>query len=153
MVAVKIKQYALFVIYSDTLEPDEISRRVGLAADEVALKASRIKDPPRPVTNIWKLRSDTRGLTVDDHIELLIERLGPFKSAIRALVDAQDGVKTRLEVVRYFGAEDGEEEVIDVVDGLEKLAGQHQLLGWELKRDVLEFVCDVDADLWVDEYG
>ena len=39
--AVKIKQYALFVIYSDTLEPDEISRRVGLAADEVALRASR----------------------------------------------------------------------------------------------------------------
>jgi hypothetical protein len=56
-------------------------------------------------------------------------------------------------VVRYFGAEDGEEEVIDVVHGLEKLAGQYQLLGWELKRDVLEFVCDVAADLWVDEYG
>lgn len=151
--AVKITQYALFVIYSDTLEPDEISRRVGLAADEVALRASRMKDPPRPATNIWRLRSDAPGLTVDDHIKVLIERLGPSKSAIRTLVDAQDGIKTRLEVVRDFGAEDGEEEVTDVVDGLEKLAGQHQLLGWELKRDVLEFVCDVGADLWVDEYG
>jgi hypothetical protein len=91
MIAVKIKQYVLFVIYSDMLEPDEIARRVGLAADEVALRASRIKDPPRPATNIWKLRSEAPGLTVDDHIKLLIERLVPFKSAIRALVDAQDG--------------------------------------------------------------
>jgi hypothetical protein len=109
-----------------------------LAADEVALRASRIKNQPRPVTNIWTLRSDAPGLTVDDHIKLLIERLGPFKSAIRGLVDAQDGIKARLEVVRYFGAEDGEKEVITWMGA---------------ERDVLEFVCAVDADLWVDEYG
>jgi len=43
--------------------------------------------------------------------------------------------------------------VIDVTNGLEKLAGQHQLLGWTLTAEVIDFFRDLGANLWVDEYG
>jgi hypothetical protein len=44
--------------------------------------------------------------------------------------------------------------VIDVTpDGLEKLAGQHQLLGSHLNREVLDFLTEVGAELDADEYG
>jgi hypothetical protein len=153
VLGVRIKQYVLFVMHSDRLAPDEISREVGLVADEVALRGSRSVDPPRPISNVWRLRSDGAGLAVDDHVRRLIERLGPSKSAIRALLDCQADVRARFEVVRYFNAEDGEDEVIGVAGGLVKLAGQHQLLGWQLTREMLQFFADIDADLWVDEYG
>jgi hypothetical protein len=44
--------------------------------------------------------------------------------------------------------------VIDVTpDGLEKLSGQHQLLGWHLDRHVLNFLSEVGAEFDADEYG
>jgi hypothetical protein len=150
---VKIKQYMLFVVYSDALEPEQISRRVGIDADAVVLRASRIADPPRPVTNIWQLRSEGSGLTVDDHIQRLTERLRPVRNTLIALLDEQSDVTMRFEVVRYFNAEEGEDEVINLADGLEKLAGQHQLLGWTLTRDAMDFFRDLRAELWFDEYG
>lgn len=147
----KIKQYVLFGIYSDTLEPDEISARVGLAADEGLLRASLARK--RPVTNVWRLRSDAGGLTVDEHLRLLIARLEPVSSGVQALLDDYNDVTTRFEVIREFGAEDGEDEVVEVAGGLEKLAGQHQPLGWQLTREMLDFIRDVSANLWVDKYG
>jgi hypothetical protein len=60
-------------------------------------------------------------------------------------------------VVRYLGAwlaeDEGEEEEITEIDGLEKLPGQHQLLGWHLSRPTMEFLLDIGAELDVDEYG
>jgi sirohydrochlorin ferrochelatase len=38
-------------------------------------------------------------------------------------------------------------------DGLVKLSGQHQLLGWHVSGDVLDFVREVHAEIDVDEYG
>jgi|1186.fasta_scaffold937762_1 hypothetical protein len=63
-----------------------------------------------------------------------------------------------LQVVRYFGAGpaegDGEEQHITTTEeGLEKLAGQHQLLGFRLLPEVMEFVLDVGAEIDFDEYG
>jgi len=153
MLGVKIKQYVQFVVFSDALEPEEISRRIGLAADRTATRASRISAPPRPVTNIWELRSEGAGLAVDEHITRLVERLQPVRNALVSLRDAPSDVTTRLEVVRYFNTDDGEDEVIDVANGLEKLAGQHQLLGWTLTAEVMDFFRDLGANLWVDEYG
>jgi hypothetical protein len=117
-------------------------------------RGSRTKEPLRPVTNIWKIRSEGTGLRADDHIRSLIERLEPAKCAIRVLADSQSDVQTRFEIVRYFDTEDGEEEIIEETpEGLIKIAGQHQLLGWELTTDLLEFFSYIRADLWFDEYG
>jgi hypothetical protein len=63
-------------------------------------------------------------------------------------------VQAWLQLVRYFGSEDGEEETIDETpEGLVKLSGQHQLLEWHLHRDTLAFLHDVGAEIDADEYG
>ncbi|MEV4384681.1 hypothetical protein AB0J68_02965 [Micromonospora sp. NPDC049580] len=59
-----------------------------------------------------------------------------------------------LQVVRVFEHPDGEEDDLSgPVDGLEKLAGQHQLFGWHVDGRVLEFLRLTRAELDVDEYA
>ncbi len=64
-----------------------------------------------------------------------------------------------LQIVRYFNDEDGEEEFFDdpitTDDGhvLEKLPGQHQLLGWQLEREQLGLLVSMGAYIDADEYG
>ncbi len=33
------------------------------------------------------------------------------------------------------------------------MPGQHQLLGWRLRREVMEFLLDIGAEMDFDEYG
>jgi hypothetical protein len=44
---------------------------------------------------------------------------------------------------------------VTLADGreFERLSGQHQLLGWHLGRNILDFLRDVDAEMDFDEYG
>jgi len=91
-------------------------------------------------------------------IARVLARLESSRSAIRDLVTTSADVSAWLQIVRYFNTDDGEEEeeeeVIDVTpDGLEKLSGQHQLLGWHLDRHVLNFLSEVEAEFDADEYG
>jgi hypothetical protein len=58
-----------------------------------------------------------------------------------------------LQIVRYLDDDNGDEEQLTGVGDLEKLSGQHQLLGWHLGRRVVQFLDEVDAELDVDEYG
>jgi hypothetical protein len=59
-----------------------------------------------------------------------------------------------LQLVRFFDDEDGEEEELSPPDApLQKLSGQHQLLGWHLDRDSLGFLAHVGAEIDADEYG
>lgn len=149
----KIKQYAYFRIRSDRLPPAEITTHVGIAPDRVALRGSRIKDPPRPATHVWEVRCDEHGLTVTEQIERVIDRLGPRRDAIRVLVESAHDITTCLQVVREFDGDDGEEEVLPSIGDLQKLSGQHQLLGWHLSVEVLDFLRGVQAEIDVDEYG
>jgi hypothetical protein len=58
-----------------------------------------------------------------------------------------------MSVVRYFNDDEGEEEAFSAPNApLQKLQGQHQLLGWNLGSRVLGFLVAVGADLDVDEY-
>lgn len=96
---------------------------------------------------------DAPGLSVDEQASRVIGRLNPVRGAITTLVKGSREVSAGLMVVRYFNAQEGEEEHIGPpVDGLEKLAGQHQLLGWRFADAVLDFLRDVGAELDVDEY-
>jgi hypothetical protein len=62
-------------------------------------------------------------------------------------------VRAWLQLVRHFGAADGEGEIIDQTpDGLVKLSGQHQLLGWHLHHATIA-LHDVGADIDAGEYG
>ena len=150
---VKIKQYVYFGISSEVLTAETIAGRVGLAADKTMVRGSRSENPPRPLRHKWELGSYEPGLDISDHVGRVLARIEPAREAIRALVDEGE-VQAWLQLVRYFGAEDGEEEIIDETpEGLVKLAGQHQLLGWHLHRNVLTFLHDVGAEIDADEYG
>jgi hypothetical protein len=107
----------------------------------------------RPSAHSWQLICDKPGLTVDEQITELIVRLEPARAAIRDLT-AGDGVAAVLQVVRYFNDESGEEEdLAPSAKGMERVSGQHQLLGWHLDPDTLAFLADIRADFDVDEYG
>jgi hypothetical protein len=59
-----------------------------------------------------------------------------------------------MQVVRVFEHPDGEaEDFGSPVEGMVKLSGQHQLLGWHLVTRTLEFLQLTRAELDVDEYG
>jgi Domain of unknown function (DUF4279) len=148
----KISQYVYFALKSETILPSELARRVGFPGDREAARGTRTADPPRPVLNTWEIRCEERGLTVTEQVERVISRVMPRLAAIRQLID--DGeVMAVLQIVRYLDDQDGEEEQITRVGDLEKLGGQHQLLGWHLDRSVVRFLDQVDAGLDVDEYG
>jgi hypothetical protein len=148
----KISQYVYFALKSETILPSELARRVGLRGDREAARGSRRVDPPRPVLHAWEVRCEERGLTITEQVERVISRVMPRRAAIRQLID--DGeVMAVLQIVRYLDDQGGDEEQITRVGDLEKLGGQHQLLGWHLDRSVVGFLDEVDAELDVDEYG
>ncbi|HEX4436973.1 MAG TPA: DUF4279 domain-containing protein [Solirubrobacteraceae bacterium] len=149
----KIKQYVYFGISSDVLTAEAIVARIGLAPDKTQIRGSRVVDPPQPRRHKWELGSYERGLDISAQTALVLARLKPARDEIRALVKEGE-VQAWLQMVREFDAADGEEEIIDETpEGLVKLSGQHQLLGWHLHRDTLAFLHDVGAEIDADEYG
>jgi Domain of unknown function (DUF4279) len=149
----KIKQYVYFGISSEVLTGEMIAERIGLEPDKTMVRASRTEDPPRPKRHKWELGSYEPGLDISGHVSRVLARVEPARDAIRALVDEGE-VQAWLQLVRTFGADDGEEEIIDETpEGLVKLSGQHQLLGWHLHRNVLAFLDHVGAEIDADEYG
>jgi hypothetical protein len=154
---VRIKQHVDFALFSDTLTAGELAQLIGLEPDRAMVRGSRREEPPRPAMHMWEIRCDDARMTVDAQIGRVIERLEPHRSALRQVVANVEDVTAELQVVRYFGGwlEDGEgeEEEITEIDGLTKLPGQHQLLGWHLSGHVLAFLLDVGAEIDFDEYG
>ena len=133
--------------------------RLGLEPDEVSVRGSRTPTPPRPVAHAWKIVCRERGLTVDEQVGHIMRRLRPYRDAIAALareLAARDPGRAGvvLEVVRDLDDPDGEEDELSRPGAeLQKLPGRHQLLGWSLDREVLEFLVVTGARLDVDEYG
>ncbi len=151
----KIEQYVYFAIASEVITAGELALEIGLAPDRAEARGSVRAEPPRPVMNTWRLECRGEGLRIDEMISDVVARALPFRDRIRGLVRAPDNdVVAWLQIVRWFETEGGEEERIELSpEGLVKLAGQHQLLGWHLDRDLLEFLDDIGAELDADEYG
>jgi hypothetical protein len=155
----RMRQYVYFALFSERMAAAEMTARLLLEPDTISVRASRRAQPPRPVSHAWKIECRARGLGVDEQIGRVLDRLEPGMDRVVALAgelaahEPETG-GARLSVVRYFNDEDGEGELVDSpVPGLTKLPGQHQLLGWNLDRRVLEFLLAVGADLDIDEYG
>jgi hypothetical protein len=154
---VRIRQYVYFGLLSSKTSAADITARLRMEPDKGVVRGSRT--PARPVCHAWQVVCADRGLAVDEQLAQVVHRLAPRSAEIIALArelradDPEHGGAV-MRVVRYFDAEDGEEEELSPPDApLRKLAGQHQLLGWVLDREVLEFLLAVDAVLDVDEYG
>jgi hypothetical protein len=156
---VRVGQFAYFALHSPSVSAEEMTARLGLEPDESSIRGSRTPVPPRPAAHAWMVVCRERGLTVDEQIDQIMRRLRPHRDSIAALsreLAARDPGQAGavLEVVRDFDDPDGEEEQLSPPDAyFQKLAGQHQLLGWSLDGEVLEFLVATGAHLDVDEYG
>lgn len=154
----RIRQYVYLALRSEVLTAAEMAERVGLAADRSQVRGSEVAGPkPRPRCHSWQIVCEEPGLTVDEQIERVVERVGAHRQAIRDLV-SEEPVTVTLQAVRKLGAwlgdDEGEEEDLSAgVDGVEKLPGQHQLLGWHLSTEAMAFLLEIGAELDVDEYG
>ncbi|MFI7617314.1 DUF4279 domain-containing protein [Nonomuraea terrae] len=156
----RVRQYVYFALKTETRKATEITARIGLEPDETTVRGSRTAEPPRPVAHAWKIVCREPGLTIDEMIAHVVDRVEPFSQAVGQLAEelnqdqGDDGSCAVLQVVRYLDDEDGEEEdLCSPQQGFEKIAGQHQLLGWHLDRRVLQFLISTRAELDVDEYG
>lgn len=157
---VRIRQYCYFSLSSPAMPATVMAERLELQPDDVMIRASRNLDPPRPQHHSWKVVCNEAGLTVDEQVNRLVARLAPHTEAIASLareLEARDGSESagaHLQVVRFFDDEEGEEEELSPPEAdFQKLAGQHQLLGWHVDLEVLKFLLEVGAELDVDEYG
>jgi hypothetical protein len=155
---VRVRQYVYFVMRSDSLSAVEMSARIGLDPDEVVIQGSRSLRPLRPARHAWKITCRDPGLTVDDMIARVVDRLEPFSEAIGGLVEELNRGHTAscaaLQVVRHFDDEEGEVEDRRSPDpAFAKIPGQHQLLGWHVDGRVVRFLVATGAELDVDEYG
>lgn len=149
----KIAQYVYFGIRSDTLITEEITQRVGLAPDSSRVRGgSRSADPPRPVHHVWAVECKGQGMDVAQQTADVMRRVIPCRDNIRKLV-ATGEAKAWFQIVRTFNAADGEEEEITEAGDLVKLGGQHQLLGWHMDGEIVQFLADVGAAIDCDEYG
>lgn len=102
---------------------------------------------------------------MDAHLQVIVDRLNPYAEAIGTLVAEIEsteksslGVGGVLGVVRHFDDDEGEDEDLSVAGRpgdprLEKLPGQHQLLGWRLAPSVFSFLKATGSALDIDEYG
>lgn len=155
-----ISQYAYFALKSTSMPAAEITARLGIEPDEAVTRGSRrAADPVIPAAHCWRVVCRTPGMTVDEQASHIVERLHMHACRIGALaaeLDRTDGGpgSAVLQIVRVFEHPAGEPEDLRVsVGGLEKLPGQHQLLGWHLDRRLLEFLRLTGAELDIDEYA
>ena len=151
----RIRQYAYFALFSESMPATEITARLMIEPDKVMIKGSRRAEPPSPVKHAWEVICDDRGMTVDEQVRKVIDRVRPCQAAIAELTREPDALCWAvLEVVRYFDDQTGEEEELSSPDAqLQKLRGQHHLLGWHLDREILTFLIAVNAEIDADEYG
>jgi Domain of unknown function (DUF4279) len=161
---VRIRQYAYFAIYSDRLTPSDITGSLGVEPDAFRVRGSKTTEPPVPRHHSWRIDSTLPGLTVEAHLQAIVDRLNPYAEAIGSLVgeiesaESLSGVGGILGVVRHFDDDEGEDEDLSVAGQpgdprLEKLPGQHQLLGWRLGASVISFLMATRSALDIDEYG
>lgn len=149
----RVSQYVYFAVRSETLPATEVTAALGLGPDSVLIRASRHRDPDQPKVHAWNVECRSPGMTVDEQVGEIYARLLPVLDRLVALRREHD-VDTVLQVVRSFDDDVGEEEELSPPGSdYEKLGGQHQLLGWHLGRDVLDFLQLTGAELDVDEYG
>lgn len=149
----KLRQYSHFTVRSQTLTPDALTELLGVEPDITKVRGSGHPEPPdrKPVprAHMWTVECRDGKLSVDDQIKAILERLVPAREAIRKLVVENDDANATLTIARFFGDEEGEEQVTYWRDD-----PRTDVLpfGWYLDREVIDFLSYVRAHLNVDEY-
>jgi hypothetical protein len=155
----RIRQHVTFALFSRRTTARQMTERLSIIPDEISVAGSRRADPPRPVEHAWRLTCRLPGLRVDAQIAELMDRMLPRKEHIIEFAqelhhDEPGRGGAKLSVVRYLNDSDGEEEQFNAPEApLQKLPGQHQLLGWALQPTVMAFLLAAHAFIDVDEYS
>jgi hypothetical protein len=77
-----VHQYAYFALRSVQVPAEEIAVRLGIEPDEVLTRGSRRADPVRPTSHCWKVVCRMPGLTVDEQITRIVDRLFDYAHRI-----------------------------------------------------------------------
>jgi Domain of unknown function (DUF4279) len=142
------------VVSSDVFDPDEITSRLFLEPAKVSRRGSRSVDPLIPVTNLWWYRASGTG-SVDELVLELVELMESIADRLAELT-AEGEASVGISIMRSFDDPHGVDENFgraDVPDNLEKLPGQHQLLGFHLDVDLMRRLAAFDCPIDCDEYG
>ncbi|WP_328892535.1 DUF4279 domain-containing protein [Streptomyces sp. NBC_00236] len=141
-----LHQYAYFALFSQHTSADDMTSQVGIAPDEVTVRGSRFTEPTAiPVDHSWMVVCREPGLSVDEQITRVLDRLQPHIDRISDLIGylTGPGGGAVLQVVRYFNATDQAQP---------GAAAAPNLFGWHLDRKVLDFLRTTGAELDIDEY-
>ncbi|MGW6469254.1 DUF4279 domain-containing protein [Streptomyces rubiginosohelvolus] len=144
-----LRQYVYFALSSRRVTAQEITDLLGIEPDETrVINPRRLPaDPAKPFCQVWKVVCREPGLHVDEQIARVLSRLRHRTDRIAELMkqfnsaedEEEPGLEARLEVVRYFNDEQQER-------------GEHNLFGWALDREAIDFLAATGAYLDVDEY-
>lgn len=152
--SVPVRQYVYFALSSHSTSATEMTAFLGIEPDRTAIRGSRRGGPsPVPVAHRWIVECRDAGLSVDERIARILERLAPHTDIVAALarrLDAEPeaGPSAVLEVVRYFNE-------VDPHPGHQPEVSKGEptrILGWHLGRDVLDFLQATRAVIDIDEY-
>lgn len=151
----RISQHVSFSLRSAGVTAAEITAALLLEPDETWVMGSRDPVHVIPRCHGWSVSTTTRNRPINAQLDEVVARLRPAVPQIRTLV--RGGVGATLWVVRTFDGDEGVEDEGTPPDlaalGIEKVGGQHHLLGWRLDPTVLDFLHQTGAELDVDEYG
>ncbi|MCC8482691.1 DUF4279 domain-containing protein [Streptomyces globisporus] len=150
-----LHQYVYFALSSRGITAQEITDLLGIEPDETrVINPRRLPaDAAKPFRQDWKVVCREPGLCVDEQIARVLGRLRPQTDRIAELVkhfnsaedEGEPGLEARLEVVRYFNDEQQE-------TGQPQEGEKHNLFGWALDREAIEFLAATGAYVDVDEY-
>ncbi|WP_229070906.1 DUF4279 domain-containing protein [Actinoplanes sp. DH11] len=154
-----VHQYAYFALSSNQVSAAEITARLLIDPDEVVTRGSRHVEPVRPASHSWKIVCRKPGLTVEEQIASIVDRLfayAPMIGDVATELDRIDGMPgaATMQVVRVFEHPAPKaEELSRPVDVPAEPLEQPSLLGWRLNARTLTFLQLTHAELDVDEYG
>lgn len=154
----KVRQYVYLGVRSELLDPGIISQRLSLIPSQTKLMGSRhLGPPPIPRCHLWQLDSgvESRELPLDDHFRSLLTRLGDSAIRVRDLV-RDDLATATIEVVRHFEAGPEDRHISEPgrrVGDLERLRGQHPLVGFGIEPGLLAYAALAGIAFEFDEYA
>lgn len=127
----------VFGLFSASVPATSITTTLGVQPDEIMLvRGRRRSDPVGHIAHGWKIRCDTPGLTLDEQVARVMQRLRPVAEQIRSLVGTED-IDAVLRIVREFEAEDGAEG----------------LMGWQLDAATLALLVSMGVRVDCQEYA
>ncbi|MFF4856642.1 DUF4279 domain-containing protein [Streptomyces rubiginosohelvolus] len=154
-----LRQYVYFALSSRRVTAQEITDLLGIEPDETrVINPRRLPaDPAKPFCQVWKVVCREPGLHVDEQIARVLSRLRHRTDRIAELMkqfnsaedEEEPGLEARLEVVRYFNDDDDEQQG---EAGQPQEREKHNLFGWALDREAIDFLAATGAYLDVDEY-